>query len=42
MELQGYIEAVELELAKNANPKIVSKQKAYMRGQFEYYGLNTN
>ncbi|TRX58208.1 DNA alkylation repair protein [Fulvivirga sp. M361] len=36
-----FINTLEIELEKNANPKIALEQKAYMRNQFEYYGLKT-
>jgi 3-methyladenine DNA glycosylase AlkD len=34
-----FINTLEIELEKNANPKIALEQKAYMRNQFEYYGI---
>lgn len=35
------IEALESEFAKNANTQIAIEQKAYLRNQFEFYGLKT-
>jgi len=34
-----FINTLEIEFEKNANEKIALDQKAYMRNQFEYYGL---
>ncbi|BDS12502.1 DNA alkylation repair protein [Aureispira anguillae] len=34
-----YIDTLELELIRNANAKVAQQQKAYMRGQFDYYGI---
>lgn len=39
--MTAFINTLELELAQNANPKIALEQKAYMRNQFEYYGIKT-
>jgi 3-methyladenine DNA glycosylase AlkD len=39
--LKAFINVLEIELEKNANPNIALEQKAYMRNQFEYYGLKT-
>ena len=39
--MQDYINALETEFKKNADPKIAQAQKAYMRNQFEYYGIKT-
>lgn len=39
--MENFIITLTQELKKNANPKIAAKQKAYMRGQFEYYGIKT-
>ncbi|MGB5554004.1 MAG: DNA alkylation repair protein [Flavobacteriaceae bacterium] len=36
-----FIGALENEFIKNANAKIALQQKAYLRGQFEFYGLTT-
>lgn len=37
-----FIETLELELQKNADDQIAAEQKAYMRNQFEYYGIRTS
>ena len=37
--MKEFIQALELEFQKNENVKIALAQKAYMRNQFEYYGL---
>lgn len=37
--MTAFINTLEIELAQNANPKIAFEQKAYMRNQFEYYGI---
>lgn len=34
-----FINTLEIELEKNANPKIALEQKAYMRNQFEFFGI---
>jgi len=39
--MSEFIVALEIELKRNANAKIALEQKAYMRNQFEYYGLKT-
>lgn len=39
--MEDFIITLTKELEKNANPKIAAEQKAYMRDQFEYYGLKT-
>ena len=39
--MQDYINALETEFKKNADPKIAQAQKTYMRNQFEYYGIKT-
>ncbi|NQX81375.1 MAG: DNA alkylation repair protein [Flavobacteriaceae bacterium] len=36
-----YIDALENEFANNTNHSLALKQKAYVRGQFEFYGLIT-
>lgn len=41
-EIAEYIEALEVELLNRKNNENALKQKAYMRGQFEYYGLTTS
>ena len=40
--MTNYINSLEIEFEKKANPIIASKQKLYMRNQFEYYGMTTN
>jgi 3-methyladenine DNA glycosylase AlkD len=37
--MQQFIDTLQAEFEKNANPKIAVEQKAYMRNQFEYYGI---
>jgi len=39
--MNDFVEILSLELQKNANAKIAAEQKAYMRNQFEYYGIKT-
>ncbi|MFS4492487.1 DNA alkylation repair protein [Maribacter sp. 2308TA10-17] len=39
--IEDFVDTLSLEFEKNANPKIAVEQKAYMRGQFEYYGIKT-
>lgn len=39
--MTAFINTLELELAQNANPKIALEQKAYMRNQFEFYGIKS-
>ena len=39
--MKTFIETLQLEFEKNVNTAIALQQKAYMRGQFEYYGLKT-
>lgn len=36
-----YIKALSIEFQKHANAKIAAKQKAYLRNQFEFYGIKT-
>ncbi|PCJ96545.1 MAG: DNA alkylation repair protein [Flavobacteriaceae bacterium] len=40
-KIHEYINALELEFESQANVKRAMQQKAYLRGQFEYYGLTT-
>lgn len=40
--MQEFIDTLEIEFQKNKNSKIALEQKAYMRNQFEYYGLRAN
>jgi 3-methyladenine DNA glycosylase AlkD len=37
--MNQFIETLEIEFQKNENVQIALEQKAYMRNQFEYYGL---
>ncbi len=37
--MNEFIETLELELKRNSNAKIAAGQKAYMRNQFEFYGI---
>ena len=37
--MTAFINTLEIEFAQHASPKIALEQKAYMRNQFEYYGL---
>lgn len=37
--MKQFIETLEIEFLKNENMKVALEQKAYMRNQFEYYGL---
>ena len=39
--MNEFIQTLELELKRNANTKIAVAQKAYMRNQFEFYGIKT-
>jgi len=39
--IEEFIDTLSSEFQKNANTKIAAEQKAYMRGQFEYYGIKT-
>ena len=39
--MNEFIQTLELELKRNANRKIAKEQKAYMRNQFEFYGIKT-
>ena len=39
--IEEFIETLTTEFQKNANSKIAAEQKAYMRGQFEYYGIKS-
>ena len=39
--MNEFILTLELELKRNANTKIAVAQKAYMRNQFEFYGIKT-
>ena len=36
-----FIQTLQIEFEENANSKIALEQKAYMRNQFEYYGIKT-
>lgn len=37
--MTAFINTLEFELTQNENPKIALEQKAYMRNQFEFYGI---
>lgn len=39
--MKAYVESLEAEFKDNQNPKIALEQKAYMRNQFEFYGIKT-
>jgi len=39
--VKDFIETLTAEFQKNADSKIAAEQKAYMRDQFEYYGIKT-
>jgi len=39
--IEEFIDTLSSEFQKNANTKIAAEQKAYMRNQFEYYGIKT-
>lgn len=36
-----FLQTLQTEFEENANPKIALEQKAYMRNQFEYYGIKS-
>lgn len=37
--MTAFINTLEIEFAQHANPKIAFEHKAYMRNQFEFYGI---
>ncbi|RLD64183.1 MAG: DNA alkylation repair protein [Bacteroidetes bacterium] len=39
--LEEYIKTLELEFEKNANQEIAIQQKAYLKNQFDFYGIKT-
>ncbi|MDB4291980.1 DNA alkylation repair protein [Maribacter sp.] len=39
--MNDFIETLTIALQRKADGKIAAEQKAYMRGQFEYYGIKT-
>ena len=39
--METYIDTLSIELEKNQNLETAAKQKAYMRNQFEFYGIKT-
>ena len=41
MDVNEYIKRLETEFKKRANDKIAAGQKAYMKNNFEFYGLKT-
>lgn len=38
--MKEFIDTLKIEFEKNKNAKVAAEQKAYMRNQFEFYGLN--
>ncbi|WP_299890951.1 DNA alkylation repair protein [uncultured Lacinutrix sp.] len=40
--MTSFIETLETEFNKNANPEIALQQEAYLRNQFKCYGIKTN
>ena len=39
--MNEFVQTLELELKRNSNSKIAKEQKAYMRNQFEFYGIKS-
>lgn len=39
--MNDFINTLEIEFSKNANPEIASQQEAYMRNQFKTFGIKT-
>ncbi len=39
--MSEFIQTLEIELIRNSNAKIAAGQKAYMRNQFEFYGIKS-
>jgi len=39
--MNEFVQTLELELKRNSNKKIAAGQKAYMRNQFEFYGIKS-
>ncbi len=39
--MNDFVQTLELELKRNSNAKIAAAQKAYMRNQFEFYGIKS-
>jgi 3-methyladenine DNA glycosylase AlkD len=39
--MKDYLSTLQKEFEANANPKIASQQKAYLRDQFSFYGMKT-
>ncbi|NNK75385.1 MAG: DNA alkylation repair protein [Maribacter sp.] len=39
--MNEFVQTLELELKRNSNAKIAAGQKAYMRNQFEFYGIKS-
>lgn len=39
--MQPYLTTLQSEFESHSNPKIAAEQKAYMRNQFEYFGIKT-
>ncbi|MDT8418677.1 MAG: DNA alkylation repair protein [Lutibacter sp.] len=40
-KMTAFIKTLELEFSQHANPIIALEQKAYMRNQFEFYGIKS-
>ncbi len=39
--MKEFIQALETEFSKNANPKLAEEQKAYLKNKFEFFGMRT-
>lgn len=39
--MQTYLKTLQSEFESHANPKIAAEQKAYLRNQFEFFGIKT-
>lgn len=39
--MNEFVQTLELEFERNSNAKIAAGQKAYMRNQFEFYGIKS-
>ncbi len=40
--MEEFIQALEVEFAKKANPQLAKEQKAYLKNRFEFYGMRTD
>ncbi len=40
--MSEFVQTLVLELKRNSNTKIAKEQKAYMRNQFEFYGIKSS